>query len=143
MTLVLPDPETPFGERVRKRLAEERVIWFTSVSNDGTPQPNPIWFLWEPDDRILVYTKTDAVRLQHIEKRPNVALHMNTSATGGDIVVFRGVAKIDADEPAPPDNQAYLAKYGDALARAGTSPEKFAETYPVPVVVDLDGLRGF
>jgi len=41
---VLPDPTTPFGERVARRLREEPVIWFTSTSRDGTPQPNPVWF---------------------------------------------------------------------------------------------------
>jgi hypothetical protein len=44
---VLPDPETPFGEKVARRLRTEMVIWFTTVGADGTPQPNPVWFLAE------------------------------------------------------------------------------------------------
>ena len=38
---VLPDPSTTFGKRVRERLAEEIVVWLTTVGADGTPQPNP------------------------------------------------------------------------------------------------------
>jgi len=34
---VLPDPSTPFGERVRRRLSEEQVIWITTVGKDGAP----------------------------------------------------------------------------------------------------------
>ena len=39
--MVLPDPQSPFGARVRERLRDENVIWFTTVGADGTPQPNP------------------------------------------------------------------------------------------------------
>src|SRR6478609_6474665 len=42
-------PDTEFGARVRQRLQDETLIWFTTTSADGTPQPNPVWFLWEPD----------------------------------------------------------------------------------------------
>jgi len=38
----LPDPSTAFGERVRRLLRDERVIWITTVGKDGTPQPNPV-----------------------------------------------------------------------------------------------------
>jgi predicted pyridoxine 5'-phosphate oxidase superfamily flavin-nucleotide-binding protein len=41
----LPDSGTAFGERVRRRLREEQVIWITTVGKDGTPQPNPVGFL--------------------------------------------------------------------------------------------------
>jgi hypothetical protein len=42
MSSVLPDPATPFGERVARRLREEAVIWLTTMGADGTPQPNPV-----------------------------------------------------------------------------------------------------
>jgi hypothetical protein len=27
----------------------EDVIWLTTVNQAGVPQPNPMWFLWQPD----------------------------------------------------------------------------------------------
>jgi hypothetical protein len=39
---VIPDRSTAYGERVRRRLAEEPSIWLTTVGRDGVPQPNPI-----------------------------------------------------------------------------------------------------
>ena len=30
------------GDRVRRRLSEAKVIWLTTTSADGTPQPNPV-----------------------------------------------------------------------------------------------------
>ena len=47
MTSVLPDPSTEFGARVARRLDEEVVAWLTVVDGAGTPQPAPIWFLWD------------------------------------------------------------------------------------------------
>lgn len=44
---VLPDADSEFGQRVRARLRDEQVIWFTTVGADGTPQPNPVWFIWQ------------------------------------------------------------------------------------------------
>jgi predicted pyridoxine 5'-phosphate oxidase superfamily flavin-nucleotide-binding protein len=35
----LPDSGTAFGERVRRRLHEEQIIWITTVGNDGSPHP--------------------------------------------------------------------------------------------------------
>ena len=42
-TQVIPDPSTPFGERVQRRLREELLVWLTTVGRDGAPQPNPVW----------------------------------------------------------------------------------------------------
>src|SRR5215831_5912700 len=89
---ILPDPATPFGERVARRLREEVVIWLTTTGSDGTPQPAPVWFLWEGES-FLIYTLTNAKRLAHIERNPRVALHFDSDGTGGDIVVFTGEAR--------------------------------------------------
>jgi hypothetical protein len=36
------DLTSEFGQHVAKRLVKEQVIWLTTVSSDGTPQPNPV-----------------------------------------------------------------------------------------------------
>jgi PPOX class probable F420-dependent enzyme len=60
-------PDNDFGARVRTRLKDELILWLTTVGKDGTPQPNPVWFLWEPDtESLLVYNRTDAVRLRQV-----------------------------------------------------------------------------
>jgi len=57
MAFQLPDQSTPFGERVARRLRDERLIWFTTVDAKGTPQPTPVWFLWDDaTSTILIYT---------------------------------------------------------------------------------------
>src|SRR5260221_12706454 len=96
---VLPDPSTTFGKRVRDRLAKEIVIWLTTVGADGTPQPNPVWYLWEGEDTILVYNRTGAHRINHVKARPQVSLNFDGNGQGGEIVVFTGTAELLADFP--------------------------------------------
>ncbi|HEX3648518.1 MAG TPA: pyridoxamine 5'-phosphate oxidase family protein, partial [Pseudonocardiaceae bacterium] len=65
----LPDPDSAFGKAVHDRLANEPLIWLTTIGKDGTPQPNPVWFLYE-DGEILIYNVASANRLVHIGQRP-------------------------------------------------------------------------
>ena len=139
---LLPDPATGFGERVRQRLRDEQVIWFTTVGGDGTPQPNPVWFLWE-DNSALVYNRSDANRLTHIRRRPQVCLHFDGNGRGGDIVVLAGRAQVLEGHPPPHELPGYLDKYRESMTRVSGSPEAFSEAYPVPVRVDVARVRGF
>ena len=35
-----------FPPEVEERLRSEPIMWMTTVTPDGRPQPSPIWFLW-------------------------------------------------------------------------------------------------
>lgn len=141
MSAVLPDPSTPFGERVARRLRDERIIWLTTVGSDGMPQPNPVWFLCDGVS-FLIYNLKDAKRLAHIRANPHVALHFDGNGQGGDIVVFTGDARIATDEPPADRNQAYVAKYQQFITRGFQTPQRFAERYPVAVRVTPTRVRG-
>ena len=104
-------PDSEFGERVRRRLRDETLIWFTTTSADGTPQPNPVWFLWEPEqDAVLIYNATKAKRLEHVAVRPRVSLNFEADEHGGDVVVITGVAEQALDAPANKEHEAYLGE---------------------------------
>lgn len=140
---VLPDRDSEFGRRVRGRLRDERIAWLTTVGRDGTPQPNPVWFVWDDTPNVLVYNRADAQRLTHIAQRPRVALHFNSGADGNDIIVLTWDAAVRSDMPAPHQHRGYLAKYEDAMTGVSGSPEAFSEDYSVPVVIQLNRVRGF
>lgn len=142
-TSTLIDSSSAFGLRVRERLASERVVWLTTVGRDGSPQPNPVWFVWEGGGELVVYTVPRAHRLEHIAERPRVAVHLNSDRDGMDVVVFRGVAEVARDLPPADRNDAYLAKYRAAMQRISGDVERFAATYSVPLRVRLERLRGF
>jgi PPOX class probable F420-dependent enzyme len=135
-------PAGALGDRVRSRLRDERVVWFTTVGADGTPQPNPVWFLWGGADSVLIYNRADANRVAHVAARPNVSLHFDGNGRGGDIVVLAGVARRDANHPPSHENDGYLAKYRESMVRVSGSTEQFAADYPVPIVVDIRRVRG-
>ena len=135
-------PPGPFGERVTNRLREERVMWLTTVGADGTPQPNPVWFLWEEPSTVLVYSRRGAHREGHIGARPTVALHFDGDGKGGDIVVLTGTARVVDSRPLPHTHSSYLAKYETAMTRVAGSPAEFSEIYPVPIEVTIERVRG-
>ncbi|WP_297651777.1 TIGR03667 family PPOX class F420-dependent oxidoreductase [Pseudonocardia sp.] len=141
-TSVLPDPSTEFGARVARRLAEEPIAWLTVVDGAGTPQPAPVWFLWD-GATALIYSVGNAKRLDHLRADPKVALHLDSDGHGGDIVVLTGEIVEAPDEPAVPDNPVYLEKYGASIA-AGSwgTPAVFAETFSVPLRFRPRRVRG-
>ena len=135
------DTTTEFGQRVARRLRDETIGWLTTVGPDGTPQPSPIWFLWD-GETILIYSRPDTPKLRNIERTPRAALNLDGDGHGGDIVVLTGEAHVDRDAPAAQDYPEYLEKYRQGIARIGMTPEQFAEAYSVPVRMTPTKLRG-
>ena len=137
----LIDPATDFGARVAERLDREQIIWLTTVGPTGTPQPNPVWFRWD-GEAFLVFSQPDRPKLRNIARNPRVALHFNSTESGGEVVVFGGAAQleppVDADEIA-----AYLDKYESGLAELAMTGDQFRAEYSVPLRVVPDRLRGF
>jgi PPOX class probable F420-dependent enzyme len=139
MTLI--DTATPFGSRVARRLAEEVVIWLTTVRADGAPLPSPVWFLWDGTSA-LVYSRPDTPKLRNIGARPLVALNFDGDRAGGDIIVLTGRAEIDPSAPPADQHPAYLAKYRNGIAGIGMTPESFAAAYSVALRVTPTSVRG-
>ncbi|NUP52088.1 MAG: TIGR03667 family PPOX class F420-dependent oxidoreductase [Catenulispora sp.] len=116
---VLPDPTTDFGAATRRRLREEEIIWLVTVNSAGVPQPNPVWFLWEPDENdewgdgsFLIFHKDNAARLRSMRERPTVALHFDGGVHDLEVMVFTGdVEFLAADHPGAGDVPDFEAKY--------------------------------
>ena len=136
------DASSEFGRRVAKRLAEDQIVWLTSVGADGTPQPNPVWFLWD-GATLLIYSRPEAARLRHIVRDPRVSLNLNSDADGDDIVVITGMAAVAPDEPSASESAAFIEKYRTGIANLGMNPESFAAAYSVALRVTPEKLRGF
>jgi PPOX class probable F420-dependent enzyme len=130
-----------FGDRVARRLREEIVVWMTTVSPSGGPLPMPVWFLWDGDKSVLMYSR-ESPRVRNLERNPSVSLNFDGDGRGGDIVVFSCTAALDPGAPAAHENPEYVAKYDRYIARLGMTPEAFAERYHVPVRIALERLRG-
>jgi PPOX class probable F420-dependent enzyme len=137
----LPDASTDLGKRVRDRLAKEVVVWLTTVGADGTPQPNPVWFLWEGADSVLVYSVSAAKRIDHVRHRPRVALNFDGNGQGGDIAILTGAAELLEDFPLAHENKPFMEKYGETAARQYSTVENFAHQFPVAIRIRIQRVR--
>ena len=135
------DFSSEFGQHVAARLAKEQVIWLTTVSMDGTPQPNPVWFYWDGES-FLIYTPPTTSKLKNIARNPKVSLNFEgANALGGDIVVFTGLAAVEHNGSGP--DPGYVKKYlQTATEEWGRTIDDLYEEYSVAIRVKPDRLRG-
>ena len=137
----LVDTSTEFGQRVERRLRAEKLAWLTTVDRAGTPQPVPVWFLWDGADGIVIYSRPDTPKLRAIERNPRVSLNLDGDRNGGDIVVALGDAAV-SDEPPAHEVPAYVEKYAPLIERNRWTPESFAADYSVPIRIIVQRVRG-
>jgi PPOX class probable F420-dependent enzyme len=134
------DPSTPAGARANERLRDELVAWLITVAPDGTPVPTPVWFWWDGAS-VIVYSERDKPKLRHIGANPRVSVALRTDPLGDEITVITGDAVVDPTLPAADEVPAYLAKYGELIARLGADPSSFAGAYAVPIRITPTRLR--
>jgi PPOX class probable F420-dependent enzyme len=135
------DESTEFGQRAARRLREERIAWLTTVSPRGMPQPVPVWFLWDGDASVLLYSQPDTPKLRNIAENPRISLHLDGNGRGGDIVICVGKARV-SDDPSADQVEEYLEKYAEPIERNRWTPESFAADYSVPMRIDVSRIRG-
>ncbi|NNH71813.1 TIGR03667 family PPOX class F420-dependent oxidoreductase [Nocardia uniformis] len=136
------DTDTEFGAHAAERLERETVAWLTTVGPSGTPQPNPVWFLWNGSE-ILLFSEPNQPKLRNIARNPRVSLNLNSTASGGEVLVLTGAARIDPTDPNPDEIARYTAKYTEGLADLKMTAEQFYATYSQAVRITPDRLRGF
>jgi PPOX class probable F420-dependent enzyme len=142
LDVITIDTATQFGARAATRLADESVIWLTTVDPSGVPQPTPVWFYWT-GTQALLFSQPRTPKLRNITANGGVALNVNSTATGGDFVVLTGRALIDPAGPADEEQAAYDAKYAEDLKGLGMTAEEFHASYSVLVRVRPERIRGF
>ncbi len=137
------DLNSKFGRAVKRHLQEEYIVWLTTVDSNLTPQPRPVWFIWE-DDSVLIFSQPEAHKVAHIRKNPNVALHFNTDESGDKhVIILTGEALIDSDCPPAHKVRAYLKKYKQRIADLNMTPEGLSAEYSTAIRIKPTNLRGW
>lgn len=138
------DFNSKLGRKAKKHLQKEYFVWLTTIDSKNTPQPRPVWFIFEKDS-ILMFSQPQAFKLKHIARNNKISLHFNTLDKKGeeDVTIFHGEAKVVSDVPPANKVSAYLRKYRAGIKSLGATPEQFAQEYSVAVRISLDSLRGF
>jgi PPOX class probable F420-dependent enzyme len=136
------DETTEFGRHATRRLREEIIGWLTTVTPDGGPRPIPVWFLWDGDRSILLYSRPDKRKLANIAANPRVSLNLDSDGVDADIVICWGQVRVSDDPPAEqlPD---YVTKYAVRIEALGWTPEGFAADFSVPLRIELSRIHGW
>ncbi len=123
------DTTTPAGKRVESRLQKDIVIWLTTSGAEGRPHAVPVWFWWDGKS-FLVYS-LPGQKVRDIEANSKVALHLNTTPNGGDVVRIDGTAARLARYPLAHKVPKYIRKYASLIKSYHWTPESFAKDYHV------------
>lgn len=136
------DLTTDHGTKVAGRLRDELILWLTTTSADGTPQPNPIWFYWN-GEQILIQSEPNQAKLRNIERNPHISLNFNSDTYGGQVAILTGSATIDPNGLTAEERAAYTEKYDDGIRSIGLTPDSFLAKYSELIRITPDKLRGF
>jgi len=130
-----------FTPEFLERIEKAYYLWFTTVREDGMPQPTPVWFIWE-NGTFLIYTASQSQKHRNLEDNPHVALNYNNDADAETYLVIMGEAKVDHTAPPATQHPAYFAKYETGITDIGMTPESFAQRFTVPIRVTPTHVRG-
>lgn len=139
----MANKKSKLESKAKKFVKQEYTVWLTTVGSNLTPQPRPVWFIWD-NDSFLIFSQPHAHKLNHIQQHPNVALHFNSDKTADqDVIVYLGTARVDPDAPPPHKVRAYLKKYKAGIEAMGATVEQFSQAYSVAIRVTPTSLRGW
>jgi PPOX class probable F420-dependent enzyme len=137
------DTSTDFGKRVKHLLEHEQVAWLTTVDGDGRPFPSVIWFLYEDDGTLLIYSRPNKPKLRNIASNAAVSINFNTDEEGEHVVILDCAAVIDESTVPVLQHPGYLAKYHEGILSIDMTDESFSEAFSVAIRVIPQNVRGF
>lgn len=121
--------------RVDTRLQTNLMAWLTTVSPAGKPDLVPVWFLLRDDGSVLVYSQPSKAKLRNIDANPNVALGLDVTDIGRDVIRIEGTAVREPDHPPADRVPEYVAKYVERIGAIFGTPEQFAEAFSEAIVI--------
>ena len=121
--------------RVDTRLQTNLMAWLTTVSPTGKPDLVPVWFLLRDDDSVLMYSQPSKAKLRNIDANPNVALGLDVTDIGRDVIRIEGTAVRATDHPPADRVPEYVAKYVERIGAIFGTPERFAEAFSEAIVI--------
>lgn len=113
--------------RLERFLAEEPVVWLSTVRPDGTPHLVPIWFTWD-GEALIVFSKPHAQKVRNLRTNPRAMLALGEPDDDFDVVLADARVEL-LDGQARKLPSAHLRKYGARMAALGLTPNEFLATY--------------
>lgn len=120
---------------VEGRLRANLMAWLTTVRPDGRPDSVPVWFLMREDETVLVYSEPGKVKLRNISRNPSVALGLDVTDIGRDIIRVDGTAEHVPGFPAADQQPEYVAKYAERIGTLFGTASQFAARFSEAVII--------
>jgi PPOX class probable F420-dependent enzyme len=123
---VMPfDPKVEAAASIVRRLEGDEIGWVVTT-HKGTPRPVPVWFLWDGDRTVLIYSARNALKVKSAAADPRSAFHFNSDEHGGEVAILYGQLAHRSGTPPMIENERYMTKYREAL-KAYTADMKTTE----------------
>lgn len=129
------DLPTERRAHVESRLQTNLMAWLTTVSPAGRPDSVPVWFLVRADGTVLLYSQPGKVKLRNLAANPHVALGLDVTDIGRDVIRIEGTAVHAAGHPPADQVPEYVAKYTERIGAIFGTVERFAATFTEAIVI--------
>ncbi|MDT5162162.1 MAG: hypothetical protein QOC90_2472 [Mycobacterium sp.] len=120
---------------VEARLHGNLMAWLTTVRPDGQPVSVPVWFLLREDETILVYSQPNKLKLRNVQQNPRVALGLDVTDLGRDIIRLDGTAQQVEDIPPADQNRHYVVKYTERIGAMFGTADQFAALFSTALLI--------
>lgn len=87
------------------------ITHFATVRADGSPQSNPMWFMWDGSRFRLTHTRTRK-KFQNVRAEPRVALSITDPDDPERYLEVRGVVESVEDDPGGAFHRSLRQRYG-------------------------------
>jgi PPOX class probable F420-dependent enzyme len=82
-------PKIPVLEKYLSILESTALGHLATLDERGSPQVNPVWFLWD-GEHILLSVKADTVKYRNLRRDPRMAISFADPANGFHYIELRG-----------------------------------------------------
>jgi PPOX class probable F420-dependent enzyme len=120
---------------VEAQLQGNLMAWLTTLRPDRQPVSVTVWFLLREDETFLVYSQPNKLKLRNVQQNPRVALGLDVTDLGRDVVRLDGTARQVDDIPPADQNGQYVVKYTERIAAMFGTADKFAALFSTALLI--------
>jgi PPOX class probable F420-dependent enzyme len=137
------DTSTEFGAKTARRVETDKLAWLTTVDSKGTPQPNPVWFLWD-DGSFVIFSKANQAKLKNIARSGRVSLNFEATADEEQITIFTGTAQlVDRATISQQLLDRYAEKYTQGMVNIKMTRAEYEAAYTEVIRFTPEKVRGW
>ena len=132
-----------FGATAGGRLEQHKLAWLTTIASDGTPQPNPVWFIVD-GDVIIIFSKPNQAKLKNIARYQQVSFNLEATETEEEVTIVTGTAEVTDKSTLNSELlDRYAAKYEQGMVGIKMTREEYEAAYTNVIRLTPAKVRGW